>query len=479
MGRMFILNADAIVTMAPDGAVLRNASLLIDGPFIRAVGGDFDDESLTVDNIIDARGCVITPGFVNTHHHLTQTLTRAVPRVQDAKLFDWLVDLYEIWREITPEAVDVGVRVGLAELLLTGCTTVADHMYLFPAKGPADLLDISIRAAADLGVRFHPTRGSMSRGRSKGGLPPDDVVQSEDAILRDCERVAARYHDPAPGSMCRVALAPCSPFSVTSELMRESAVLARRLGLRLHTHLAETLDEQHFCIELHSKRPLDYMESLGWLGPDVWFAHGVHFNDAELQRLAATRTGIAHCPTSNMRLGSGVARVPAMVEAGVPVGLAVDGSASNDASNFLREVQNCLLVHRIGTGVDAMPVSRALRLATVGGAEVLGRDDIGVIAPGKVADLAIWRLDDIGYAGAALDPVAALLFCGTRSRTAYTVVNGEVVVRDGRLLHVDEADLIQRANRVARDMAARAAARTGLRFDLPRRAERLAPQEPK
>lgn len=471
MSILFIEKARAVATMDPAVGVLEDADVLVEGRTIRAVGRELRaDPALRAvawdrAEVIDGADLVVLPGFVNAHHHLTQTLTRAVPRVQDAKLFDWLVELYEIWAELRPEGAYVAARVGLGELLLTGCTTAADHFYLFPSGQGDEIIDETVRAAADLGIRFHPTRGSMSRGRSLGGLPPDSCVQTEDAILKDYDRFVGRFHDPAPLSMCRVALAPCSPFSVTTELMRDTAVYARERGLRCHTHLAETLDEEAFCLELHGLRPLAYMDSVGWLGADVWFAHGVHFDDAEIRRLGETKTGIAHCPVSNLRLGSGIARVPELRAAGVPVGLAVDGSASNDASNLMRELRTALLVHRVGTDVEAMGAMDVLDMATRGGAAVLGRDDIGVIAPGMAADLAVFDTGEIGFAGAGHDRVGSLLFCGTTSRTALTVVNGRVVVRDGRLVdQPDERDLVRKANEIAFAMVGRAHARTGLDY---------------
>ena len=448
-GRVLLRGCHAIATMDDAGTEYRDADLLLRGRTIEAVGPGVVSALSTGPlpaEVIDASTCVVLPGFVNTHHHLFQTLTRVIPAVQDQKLFEWLVTLYQVWRNHDPRTVHLAALVGVGELLLTGCTTTSDHHYLFPKHSSGMLIDETVRAAQELGIRFHPTRGSMSRGRSLGGLPPDDVCQDEHTILWDCERVTAVFHDPEPLSMCRVGLAPCSPFSVTPGLMRDTAEMARRNGLRLHTHLAETHDEDAFCLETYGKRPLDFMADVGWLGEDVWYAHGVHFNDAELARLAETRTGVAHCPTSNMRLGSGTCRVPEMLRLGVPVGLGVDGSASNDASNMHREVQSALLVHRNATAVDAMPARQALWLATRGGAAVLGRDDIGQIAPGKAADVVLFDLAEIGYAGAACDPVAALVFCGTAGRVHTAFVNGKAVVRERRLLGGDERELWRRAN---------------------------------
>jgi len=462
MSRLLIKNIHTLVTMAASEDPLHDVDLLaVDGK-IEAIGPGI--EAGPGDEVLDGRWRVVYPGFINTHHHLYQTLTRNLPKVQDAKLFDWLIGLYEVWRELGPEAVELSTRVGLGELLLSGCTTTTDHFYVFPRSAPEEFIDIEIDTAAGMGMRFHPTRGSMSRGRSDGGLPPDDVVQAPGAILKDCERVVAKYHDPEPFAMCRIALAPCSPFSVTTELMKETAVFARERKLRLHTHLCETKDEEAFCLEKLGKRPLDYMEEVGWTGNDVWYAHGIYFNDGELQRLADTKTGVAHCPGSNLRLGSGICRVPKMMELGVPVGLAVDGSASNDSSSMTREMQLALLVHRVGTAVDAMPPRRVLELATRGGAAVLGHPELGVLAPGKAADLAAFRLDRIDYAGAMHDPASALLFCGAGPRADLTVVAGKVLVRGGKLEGVDEEKLFHDANKVSDRMVQAAEKTTGAKY---------------
>lgn len=468
---ILIKNISHLVTMDDTGSEYRDGWILVDGRSIRALGDGEPPppEKGEARTQIDACGAMALPGMINTHHHLYQTFQRAVPRVQDAKLFDWLVGLYEIWRELTPDDVRISAQVGLGELLLTGCTTIADHFYVFPKGQSPHLLDETIDAARQLGVRFHPSRGSMSRGRSQGGLPPDDVVQSPDVILSDSQRVVERYHDADRFSMCRLALAPCSPFSVTDDLLAESATLARSLGVRLHTHLAETRDEETFCLQTHGCRPLAYMEKVGWLGSDVWYAHGVYLNDAELSQMASTGTGIAHCPTSNLRLGSGMAPIPRAMDLGVPVGLAVDGSASNDASDMIRELQTCTLVHRVGTGVESMPARRALWIATRGGARVLGRDDVGMLAPDMAADIVLFSLDDIGLAGAMHDPLAALAFTTGIRRARWVMVNGQVVVDEGRLVHLDEKELLVQANRASGAMVARATARTGLDFLSPTR----------
>ncbi len=454
---LLIKNARRVALMDDAGTELADADVLTRGREIAAVGRGLSAEGARV---LDARGCVVIPGMVNTHHHLCQTLTRATPGAQDAKLFDWLVYHYKIWRRLTPELAALGARVGLGELLLTGCTTSTDHTYLYP-RGSTGLVDAQIAAARELGIRFHPTRGSMSVGESGGGLPPDDCTQDEDEILRDGERLVAKYHDSARLSMCRVGLAPCAPFSVSPELMRETAVQARRWKVRLHTHLCETLDETEYCLARYKMRPIDFVESLGWLGPDVWLAHMVHVEDREITRLARAGVAVAHCPSSNFRLGSGVPPVRKFLDAGVSVGLAVDGSASNDSSDMLGEVRQATLAHRVKSGVGSMPAREALRMATRGGAAALGRDDIGRIAPGMAADLAVFDTDRVDFAGAAGDPVAALALCGASHRTKWTIVDGKVVVEDGLLVGVDERELARRADAACMDLlrAAGAAAR--------------------
>ncbi|NOZ05705.1 MAG: 8-oxoguanine deaminase [Chloroflexi bacterium] len=450
MPTLLLRDAKILVTQDETRRRIPDGGLFVRNGVIEQVGPTSELPE-TADRILDGRDMVVLPGLVNTHHHLYQTLTRALPATQDATLFAWLQALYPVWGELTDEAIYVSALIGLAELLLSGCTTTTDHLYLFPNDST---LDAEVRAATELGIRFHPTRGSMSLGQSRGGLPPDRVVQDEETILSDCERVIHRYHHPERYAMLRVGLAPCSPFSVTPTLMRRSAELARRhVGVTLHTHVAETLDEEQFCIEKFGCRPIAYMEDLGWVGPDVWYAHVVHANGAEIRRLAETGTGVAHCPTSNMRLGSGIAPVQAMRAQGVRVGLAVDGSASNDSSHLLAEARQALLLQRVLGGAHAISVAETLDLATLGGAAVLGRDDIGALVPGQAADFIALDLNQLGYAGAAVhDPVGALLLCAPAS-VAWSVINGRIVVEGGQIPGLDMPALIARHNAIARQMA--------------------------
>jgi 8-oxoguanine deaminase len=413
----------------------------------RIDGGDLPESDLEV---IDCSNMVVLPGFVNTHHHFYQTLQRCIPEVQDSPLFEWLIALYEIWRHMDEESVYWSTLVACGELLKTGCTTSTDNLYVFPEGTSSRFIDVEIEAASKIGIRFHPTRGSMSRGKKQGGLPPDEVVQDEEVILRDSERLISEYHDPKRGAMVRIALGPCSPFSISERLLKETRDLASKKGVLLHTHLAETEDETSYCLESYGVRPLALMERCGWLGEDVWYAHGIHFNDEELELLSATSTGICHCPTSNMRLGSGRARVPEMLDLGIRVGLGVDGSASNDSSDMLAELRNCFLLQRLGGGSAAISARQVIDLATRGGANLLGRDDIGTIREGEVADLVGIDVSDISHAGALHDYLASIVYCGCDHSVALTVVNGRVVVRDGRLLTVDEKEIVRKANLVAR-----------------------------
>jgi 8-oxoguanine deaminase len=454
MATLLLKNADLLVTMDEARRRIPGAGLFVRDNVIEAVGPSAELPT-EADQVIDATGMVVLPGLVNTHHHLYQTLTRALPAVQNAKLFDWLTYLYPIWAELTAEAVYTSAKVGLAELLLSGCTTASDHLYLVPNGAQHD---DEIRAARELGVRFHPCRGSMSLGESQGGLPPDRVVQTEEEILADCARLVAAYHDPRPYSMLRVVLAPCSPFSVTGESMRRSAEWAREHGLTLHTHVAETADEEQFCLQRFGCRPAEYMRRLGWVGPDVWYAHAIFLDDSEVRLLAETGTGVAHCPSSNMRLGSGIAPIREMLDAGVKVGLGVDGSASNDSSHMLAEARMALLLQRVAKGPAALSVDEALEMATLGGARVLGRDDIGSLAPGKAADFVGVRTDRLEFAGAAChDPAGALVLCSPPA-VDLSVINGRVVVQDGRIPGLDLERLVARQNELAREMVRRASA---------------------
>ncbi len=447
---ILIRGAEAVVTMDDAGTEIAGGDVLIRGGVIAAAGPGLAAPPGA--EVVEARGCVVTPGLVNTHHHLFQTLTRAVPAAQDALLFGWLGALYPVWARMGPEEIHVSALAGLAELALSGCSLTSDHLYLFPNGAR---LDDTIAAAAEIGIRLHATRGAMSIGESAGGLPPDSLVEEEEAILKDCVRVADAFHDPREGAMIRVALAPCSPFSVSRDLMREAAALARDKGLMLHTHLAENDEDVAYSLAAFGCRPGQYAEDLGWTGPDVWHAHCVKLDAAEIALFARTRTGVAHCPCSNCRLGSGIAPVRAMRDAGVPVGLGVDGSASNDAGNLILEARQAMLLQRVASGAAAMPPREALRIATRGGAEVLGRADLGRIAPGLRADIAVWDISGIAAAG-AWDPVAALLLCGP-SVVRDLFVEGRGVVRGGELRTADPAAIAARQARLAQRLAGRLA----------------------
>ncbi|MCK9996803.1 MAG: 8-oxoguanine deaminase [Candidatus Krumholzibacteria bacterium] len=425
-----IKNIGTLVTMNQDHEVLTDAWVAATDGMITAVDqgpvpvqiGEVPVEQFTV---YDAADCLVLPGLINTHHHLFQTRTRAWRGAIDSELFDWLKTLYPVWAELSDDDFYRAAVIGFRELMRSGCTLTTDHHYLFPTGASPHLIDITIEAAAEVGIRFHPTRGSMSRSVKDGGLPPDSVVQDPETILADSERVIGKWHDPKPGAMVRIALAPCSPFSVSDELMRDTAILAREHGVRLHTHLGETKDENDYCHDTYKQRPLDFLESVGWLASDVWLAHGIWFTDEEIARLGSAGVGIAHCPTSNMRLGSGVCRVRDLRAAGCPVGLAVDGSASNDSSNLLAELRQTLLLHRVTGGAAGMTVNEVLEMATLGGAGCLGRTDVGAVEPGRACDLAVFDLEAVGYDGAD-DPVAALLLCHPEPARA-VVVGGNII----------------------------------------------------
>ena len=458
MPTLLIKNAHAIATLSDDGQALRDGYVFVRDGVIKSVGPTAE-APLTANEIIDALNCVVIPGLVNTHHHMFQTLTRAIPAVQDAELFTWLKGLYPIWARMTSDMIHTSALTAMAELLLSGCTTSSDHLYLYPNGAK---LDNTITAAQQIGMRFHAMRGSMSVGESAGGLPPDSLVENEAAILKDSQRVVEQFHDANRYAMIRVGLAPCSPFSVSTDLMRESASLARSFkgqGVRLHTHLAENDHDVAYSREKFSKTPTEYAESLGWLGIDVWHAHCVKLDAHGIQRFAATGTGVAHCPCSNMRLASGIAPIRKLIDSGVRVGIGVDGSASNDSSHMLNEARQAMLLARVGRSLQAfgcddggreLSARDALRLATRGSASVLGRDDIGVIAPGMAADLALFRIDTLAMAGGAVhDPIAALMFCAS-PQAEYTIVNGRVVVRNGQLTTLELPAHIERHNRMAK-----------------------------
>jgi 8-oxoguanine deaminase len=454
MGTLLIRHADLLLTLDDDQRRFPDGALFARDNVIERVGSTADLPA-SADTIIEARGKIVLPGLINTHHHLYQTLTRAVPAAQNADLFHWLKTLYPIWSGLTGEAVYVSALVGMAELILSGCTTASDHLYIYPNDAR---IDDEIRAAQEIGLRFHASRGSMSLGESQGGLPPDRVVENEETILRDTRRVIEAYHQAERYGMIQIVVAPCSPFSVTPDLMREAADLARSYGVQLHTHLAETLDEEEFCLAQFGQRPVGYAEELGWVGKDVWYAHGVHVNPAEIGLMAHTRTGVCHCPSSNMRLASGIAPVRAYRDQGVRVGLGVDGSASNDSSHLLAEARQALLLGRLSpdrphaAGDPAgLTADDVLEIATRGGAQVLGRDDVGSLAPGMAADVIAFDLNRLDFAGALHDPAAALIFC-TPAQVDLSVINGQVVVQDGQLTTVDIGPVIERHNQIAREL---------------------------
>ncbi|MEO3416346.1 8-oxoguanine deaminase [Roseovarius sp. CAU 1744] len=443
MEEVLIRGASHILTMDDDRSELRDADIRIGDGVIREIGRNLE----TTGQVVQARGCVVTPGLVNTHHHLYQTLTRAVPGGQDALLFGWLRTLYPIWARFGPEEMRISATIGLAELALSGCSLSSDHLYLFPNGAR---LDDTIEAAVEIGLRFHPTRGAMSIGESDGGLPPDVLVEQEPAILEDCIRVIDRFHDPAEGSMCRVGVAPCSPFSVSRELMRDAALLARDKGVMMHTHLAENDEDITYSEENFGCRPGQYAEDLGWTGDDVWHAHCVKLDTHEIDLFSKSRTGVAHCPCSNCRLGSGIAPVRQMRDAGVPVGLGVDGSASNDTGNLMLEARQAMLLQRVARGADAMSAREALEIATRGGADVLGRPDCGRLAPGKRADIALWDAGGVDSAG-SWDPAALLLAGPSKVRDLF--VEGRQVVRDGYVITIDLPAKIAQQNKLVERLA--------------------------
>jgi len=448
MPTLLIRNAAMLVTMDDASREIRDGGLFSRDGIIEAVG-PVATLPVTADEVLDLKHHIVIPGLVNTHHHLYQNLTRVVPAGQDQSLFGWLKALYPVWARMGPEHIRVSALVGLAELALSGCTTASDHLYMFPNGAR---LDDEIEASREIGMRFTATRGSMSIGESAGGLPPDSVVEKPDAILKDCERVVAAYHDASPHSMLRIALAPCSPFSVSRELMRDTAAMARRLKVGLHTHLAENAEDIAYSLEKFGMRPGQYAEEAGWTGEHVWHAHCCALDDAEIALFGRTGTGVAHCPTSNMRLGSGIAPIRKMLRAGVPVGLGVDGSASNDCGDLMGEARMAMLLQRVGGGAGALTAREALRIATRGGARVLGRaGEIGQLAVGYAADFAAYRLDTEMMAGTGWDPVAGLVFCGPQ-RAAWTVVGGRAVVREGRVASVEMRLVLKRHGELVRGL---------------------------
>jgi 8-oxoguanine deaminase len=448
---LLIRNARVLVTMDEARREIADGAVFIRDNVIEQVGPSADLPQ-QADQVIDATNHVVIPGLINTHHHMYQSLTRAIPAAQNGELFNWLTNLYPIWAGLTAEMVHVSALTAMSELILSGCTTSSDHLYIYPNDCR---LDDSIEAAHKIGMRFHASRGSMSVGQSKGGLPPDRVVEEEGAILKDTQRLIETWHDAGRHAMQRIVVAPCSPFSVSRDLMKESAAMARSFGVSLHTHLAENIHDIAYSREKFNMTPAEYAEDCGWVGPDVWHAHCVQLDDDGIYMFARTGTGIAHCPCSNMRLASGIAPIRKMLDRGVTVGLGVDGCASNDSGHMLGEVRQAMLLQRVGFGPDAMTARQSLELATLGGARVLNRDDIGALKPGMSADIVMFKLDGIGFAGALHDPVAALVFC-TPANVACSIINGKIVVKDGQLCTLDLPLIVERHNALARQLAERA-----------------------
>ena len=449
MSSILIKNVEEIVTMDKERTRLKGYSLLIKENIISKIASEIEFKA---DEVIDGSDYFLYPGLINTHHHFYQTLTRNIPQVQNVELFNWLKYLYPIWARLTPQAVYYSSLVAMGELLKTGCTTAVDQFYVFPKSQPKELVDEEFRAAQEIGIRFHGCRGSMSLSKKDGGLPPDEVVQTEKEIITDSLRVIEKFHDKQPFAMQRVVLAPCSPFSVTEDLLRESVKLARSYKIESHTHLAETRDEEEFCQKTFGLRPLEYMEKVGWLGNDIWFAHCVHLTEKEIDLLAETGTGVAHCPVSNQKLASGAANIPYMLKKKVPVGLAVDGSTSNDSSNMIAELKAALLMHRLIYGISSMSAEEVLSMATNGGRDVLNQQEIGSIEEGKAADMFLINTKKLGFAGGLSDSVSALVTSGDSQIVDITVVNGKIVVRGGLLINIDEEKLIEKANKISQKM---------------------------
>jgi len=447
MSTILLRNAESVVTMDEKRREITAGGVYIEDGRIAAVGPseDLPDDA---DEILDLTGHVLVPGLVNTHHHMFQSLTRVFGEAQEKELFGWLESLFPVWSGLTPEMVNISTELAMAELLISGCTTASDHLYIYPN---GCRLDDSIEAAHRVGMRFHASRGSMSMGQSSGGLPPDALVEDEAIILKDSQRLIETYHDPARFSMLRIALAPCSPYTVSEDLMRETARLARSTGARLHTHIAESQIDVDYSLERYNLTPSEYVEKLGWVGHDVWHAHCVHVDNPGIDLFARTGTGVAHCPCSNMRLASGIAPIRKMLQKGVPVGLGVDGSASSDAGNLMNEARQAMLLQRVGGDAGALSARQALEMATLGGARVLGRNDIGALVPGMAADLAAFDLNRIEYAGARHDPVAALVFCGS-TPSRHVIVNGRFLVKDGAFTTIDPSVLVERHNALSREL---------------------------
>ena len=452
MSTLLLKNIHTLVTCDDSDQILHGVDLYCEDGLIRSIGSVLPH---TADKVVDARHCWCYPGLVNTHHHLYQVFSRNLPQVQNLELFDWLTTLYEIWKGLDESVIRLSSLTGMGELMKHGCTTCFDHHYVFPAHA-GDLIGAQFAAAEELGIRMFASRGSMDLSKKDGGLPPDSVVQTVDEIMKDSARIIEQYHDPRPGSMRQVALAPCSPFSVSAELLRQSAILARQYGVRLHTHLCETKDEERYMLTHHGVRPLEFMASLGWTGPDVWYAHGIHFNDEELRELARTGTGVAHCPISNMKLASGVARIPDMLELGVPIGLAVDGSASNDGSSLMEELRVAYLLHRLHSSAKAPSGYQVLKMATRGSARLLGRDDIGQLTAGKCADFFLVDSRRLELVGGEYSPADVLATVGLRGPVDYTVVNGKITVKDGHLVNIDEDWIAAEAREVCRSYLSKA-----------------------
>ena len=452
MSTLLLKNIHTLVTCDDRDQILHGVDLYCEDGLIRSIGPALPH---TADKVVDARHCWCYPGLVNSHHHLYQVFSRNLPQVQNLELFDWLTTLYEIWKGLDESVIRLSSLTGMGELMKHGCTTCFDHHYVFPAHA-GDLIGAQFAAAEELGIRMFASRGSMDFSKKDGGLPPDSVVQTVDEIMKDSARIIEQYHDPRPGSMRQVALAPCSPFSVSAELLRQSAILARQYGVRLHTHLCETKDEERYMLTHHGVRPLEFMASLGWTGPDVWYAHGIHFNDEELRELARTGTGVAHCPISNMKLASGVARIPDMLELGVPIGLAVDGSASNDGSSLMEELRVAYLLHRLHSSAKAPSGYQVLKMATRGSARLLGRDDIGQLTAGKCADFFLVDSRRLELVGGEYSPADVLATVGLRGPVDYTVVNGKITVKDGHLVTIDEDRIAAEAREVCRSYLSKA-----------------------